>query len=124
MREPFVVPMEESPFAFDVPATERRERMLAQSGDLLTDELGIIVGFSGEEDVEALLNDPRFGAVAMATLQMSGVTDGPLHARSSFGRGSHCRSPHEPRVVSSASRPMTPIASRCGHSISSTRSSS
>ena len=61
------VPMEESPFAFDVPATERRERMLAQSGDLLTDE---------------------------------------------------------PRVVSSASRPMTPIASRCGHSISSTRSSS
>ncbi|MDP9335323.1 MAG: hypothetical protein M3Q30_18735, partial [Actinomycetota bacterium] len=71
--------MDESPFAFDVPAAERRERMLAQSADVLTDELGIIVGFSGEEDVEALLNDPRFGAVAMATLQMSGVADGPLH---------------------------------------------
>ena len=76
MREPAVVPMDKSPFAFDVPAAERHERMLAQSADLLTDELGIIVGFSGEEDVEALLNDPRFGAVAMATLQMSGVTDG------------------------------------------------
>ncbi len=79
MREPHVVPLDESPFAFDVPAAERRERMLAQSADVLTDELGIIVGFSGEEDVEALLNDPRFGAVAMATLQMSGVADGPLH---------------------------------------------
>jgi cytochrome P450 len=71
--------LDESPFAFDVPAAERRERMRAQSADVLTDELGIIVGFSGEEDVEALLNDPRFGAVAMATLQMSGVAEGPLH---------------------------------------------
>ena len=79
MREPHVVPLDESPFAFDVPAAERRERMRAQSADVLTDESGIIVGFRGEEDVEALLNDPRFGAVAMATLQMSGVAEGPLH---------------------------------------------
>jgi cytochrome P450 len=63
----------------DVSASERRERKRAQSADLLTDELGIIIGFSGEEDVEALLNDPRFGAVAMPILQMSGVTQGPLH---------------------------------------------
>ncbi len=53
--------------------------MLAQSADLLTDEAGIIVGFRGEEDVETLLSDPRFGAVAMTTLQLSGVEDGPLH---------------------------------------------
>jgi cytochrome P450 len=109
MREPFVVPMEESPFAFDVPATERRERMLAQSGDLLTDELGIIVGFSGEEDVEALLNDPRFGAVAMATLQMSGVTEGPLHDMWSllmFGKDGE----DHKRVRSAVAREFTPRA--------------
>jgi cytochrome P450 len=82
MREPLVLPMQDSPFAFDASATERRERReraLKQSVDLVTDELGIMVGFAGEEDVEALLNDPRFGAVAMATLEMSGVTEGPLH---------------------------------------------
>ena len=79
MREPFVIGMEQSPFAFDVSAALRRERMLAQSTDLLTDEAGIIVGFRGEEDVETLLGDPRFGAVAMTTLQLSGVESGPLH---------------------------------------------
>ena len=79
MREPFVIGMEQSPFAFDVSASLRRERMLAQSMDLLTDEAGIIVGFRGEEDVETLLSDPRFGAVAMTTLQLSGVESGPLH---------------------------------------------
>jgi cytochrome P450 len=109
MREPFVVPMEDSPFAFDVPATERRERMQAQSGDLLTDELGIIVGFSGEEDVEALLNDPRFGAVAMATLQMSGVGEGPLHDMWSllmFGKDGE----DQKRVRSTVAREFTPRA--------------
>lgn len=79
MREPVVIGMDASPYALEASAAVRRDRLLAQSGDLLTDELGIIVGFRGEEDVEALLSDPRFGAVAMATLEMSGVTDGPLH---------------------------------------------
>ena len=49
MREPSVVPMEQSPFAFDVPATERHERMLAQSGDLLTDELGVSSDSAGRK---------------------------------------------------------------------------
>jgi cytochrome P450 len=109
MREPVVVPMDQSPFAFDVPATERHERMRAQPADLLTDELGIIVGFSGEEDVEALLNDPRFGAVAMATLQMSGVTDGPLHEMWSllmFGKDGE----DHKRVRSAVAREFTPRA--------------
>jgi cytochrome P450 len=109
MREPSVVPMDESPFAFDVPARERHERGLAQSGDLLTDELGIIVGFSGEEDVEALLNDPRFGAVAMTILQMSGVTDGPLHDMWSllmFGKDGE----DHKRVRSTVAREFTPRA--------------
>jgi cytochrome P450 len=79
MREPCVVPMEKSPLALDVPASERRERRLAQSTDIWTDESQMVIAFSGEEDVEALLNDPRFGAVAMPVLALSGVTDGPLH---------------------------------------------
>lgn len=79
MREPYVVPSDESPFSFDVSALERRERMHAQSADVLTDESGHMVAFNGEEDVEALLNDPRFGAVAMTTLQLSGVQEGPLY---------------------------------------------
>jgi cytochrome P450 len=101
--------MDKSPFAFDVPAAERHERMLAQSADLVTDESGIIVGFSGEEDVEALLNDPRFGAVAMATLQMSGVTDGALHDMWSllmFGKDGE----DHKRVRSAVAREFTPRA--------------
>ncbi len=71
--------MSESPFAFDISGAEGRRRRLATSGDLLTDELGLLVSFRGEDDVDALLNDPRFSAVAMPMLQMSGVTEGPLH---------------------------------------------
>src|SRR6266540_3069994 len=79
MREPYVVPMQKSPLALDVSASERRERRLAQSTDIWTDESRMMIAFSGEEDVEALLNDPRFGAVAMPVLALSGVTDGPLY---------------------------------------------
>jgi cytochrome P450 len=79
MREPYVVQLGESPFAFDVSASERRERRLAQAHDVWTDESQMIIAFSGEEDVETLLNDPRFGAVAMPVLELSGVTSGPLH---------------------------------------------
>ncbi len=56
--------MSESPFAFDISGAEGRRRRLATSGDLLTDELGLLVSFRGEDDVDALLNDPRFSAVA------------------------------------------------------------
>jgi hypothetical protein len=79
MREPYVVPLGESPFAFDVSASERRERRLAEAHDVWTDESQMMIAFSGEDDVETLLNDPRFGAVAMPMLEMSGVTNGPLH---------------------------------------------
>jgi cytochrome P450 len=101
--------LDESPFAFDASASERRQRMLAQSADVLTDEMGIIVGFSGEEDVEALLNDPRFGAVAMATLQMSGVTEGPLHDLWSLLMFGKDGSDHK-RLRSAVAREFTPRA--------------
>jgi cytochrome P450 len=77
-REPELLPHDESPFALDVSAAERRRRMQALDADIIGDEFGMIVAFRGEDDVDALLNDVRFGAFAMPTLQLSGVTDGPL----------------------------------------------
>jgi cytochrome P450 len=109
VREPKVVPMSASPFAFDVSAEERHERKLALSADLLTDESGMIVGFGGEEDVEALLNDPRFGAVAMATLEMSGVADGPLHDMWSLLMFGKDGTEHK-RLRSAVARDFTPRA--------------
>jgi hypothetical protein len=67
VREPDVVPMDASPFAFEVRGAERHMRMRAVPRDLVTDELGFLVAFRSEDDVEALLNDPRFGAMAMNT---------------------------------------------------------
>jgi cytochrome P450 len=78
MREPFVCPMDQSPFAFDISAEEGRRRRLAISSDLITDETGLMISFRSEADVEAALTDPRFGAVAMPILEFSGVTEGPL----------------------------------------------
>lgn len=47
--------------------------------DVVTDEMGLMVGFQAGDDVEALLTDRHFSAVAMTTLGFSGVTDGPLY---------------------------------------------
>lgn len=53
---------------------------LASAGhEVVTDEMGMLVHFLKEDDAEALLTDPRFGAVAMSAMYMSGVTEGPLH---------------------------------------------
>lgn len=109
MRDPVMLSMEESPFTLGVSAKERRERLLAQSGDLLSDESGFIVGFSGEADVERLLNDPRFGAIAMATLQMSGVADGPLHDLWSLLMFGKDGTDHK-RIRSAVARDFTPRA--------------
>ncbi|MGZ4739154.1 MAG: cytochrome P450 [Ilumatobacteraceae bacterium] len=78
MREPYVFPLSESPFSPDVPPLERRQRVLAVGADVVTDELGLVVDFMSETDVDAVLNDPRFAAVGMPTLALSGVHDGPL----------------------------------------------
>jgi cytochrome P450 len=78
MREPYVFPLSESPFSPDVPPLERRQRVLAVGADVVTDELGLVVDFMSESDVDAVLNDPRFAAVGMPTLALSGVHDGPL----------------------------------------------
>ena len=101
--------MSESPFALDISAAEGRRRRLAVSGDLLTDEMGLLVSFRGEDDVEALLNDPRFSAVAMPMLQMSGVTEGPLHEMWSllmFGKDAD----EHKRLRSTVAREFTPRA--------------
>lgn len=79
MREPYVFPMSESPFSPDVPPLERRKRVMAVGADVVTDEIGAVVDFMSEVDVEGVLNDPRFAAVALPTLHLSGVTDGPLY---------------------------------------------
>jgi cytochrome P450 len=79
MREPTVLPMEDSPFDLSVSGAERQRRMERVADDVVTDEAGLMVGFQRGDDVEALLTDRRFGAVAMTTLGFSGVTDGPLH---------------------------------------------
>jgi cytochrome P450 len=79
MREPYVFPMAESPFSPEVPPLERRRRVLEVGADVVTDEAGAVIDFMSEVDVEGVLNDPRFAAVALPTLHLSGVTDGPLY---------------------------------------------
>lgn len=78
MREPYVFPLSESPFSTDVPPLERRRRVLAVGADVVTDELGLVVDFMSEADTDAVLNDPRMASVAIPTLHLSEVTDGPL----------------------------------------------
>ena len=78
VREPYVFPLDESPFSPDVPPLERRRRVLEVGADVVTDETGLVVDFMSEADVEGVLNDPRFAAVALPTLQLSGVESGPL----------------------------------------------
>ncbi len=78
MREPYVFPLDESPFSPDVPPLERRRRVLEVGADVVTDEAGLVVDFMSEADVEGVLSDPRFAAVALPTLQLSGVESGPL----------------------------------------------
>lgn len=73
MREPYVFPMSESPFSPDVPPLERRRRVLAVGADVVTDEQGAVIDFVSEDDVEGILNDPRFASVAMPTLELSGI---------------------------------------------------
>jgi cytochrome P450 len=108
-REPEVLPHDQSPFAFEVPAAERLARMRAIDADVVADESGAVVAFRGEDDVDALLNDSRFGAVAMATLRMCGVTAGPLHDMWSllmFGKDGD----EHKRLRSTVAREFTPRA--------------
>jgi cytochrome P450 len=51
---------------------------LARDGHEVVSD-GNVTFFLTEDDTERLLTDPRFDAVAMAVLHLSGVTDGPLH---------------------------------------------
>ena len=78
VREPYVFPLAQSPFSPDVPPLERRRRVLEVGADIVTDELGAVIDFMSEADVEGVLNDPGFASVAMPTLRLSGVEDGPL----------------------------------------------
>ena len=78
MREPFVFSTHESPFSPEVPPDELRRRIAEAGAEVITDEVGAVVVFLSEDDVEGVLNDPRFVAVALPTLHLSGVTDGPL----------------------------------------------
>jgi cytochrome P450 len=75
-RQPTVLPG--SLASADYPP-ERLVALRAEGHEVVTDELGMVVGFLTEKDAEALLTDPRFGAVAMAAMHMSGVADGPLY---------------------------------------------
>ena len=52
MREPYVFPLSESPFSTDVPPLERRRRVLAVGADVVTDEIGAVIDFMSEDDVE------------------------------------------------------------------------
>jgi cytochrome P450 len=70
--------MSESPFSTDVPPEQLRRRIAESGAEVITDEVGAVVMYLSEDDVEGVLNDPRFAAVALPTLQLSGVTDGPL----------------------------------------------
>lgn len=79
VREPTLLPMGESPFDLSVSGAERHRRGERITDDVVTDETGLMVGFQRSDDVEALLTDRHFGAIAMTTLQFSGVTEGPLH---------------------------------------------
>ena len=78
MRKPYVFPLEESPFSPDVAPLERRRRVLEVGADVVTDEAGLVIDFMSEADVEGVLSDLRFAAVALPTLQLSGVESGPL----------------------------------------------
>src|SRR6476659_2573275 len=78
MREPYVFPLAESPFSTDVPPLERRRRVLEVGADVVTDEIGAVIDFMSEDDVEGVLNNPQFASVALPTLHLSGVDDGPL----------------------------------------------
>jgi cytochrome P450 len=52
--------------------------VLAVGADVVTDEIGAVIDFMSEDDVEGVLNDPRFASVALPTLHLSGIDDGPL----------------------------------------------
>ena len=79
MREPVVLPLDRSPFDLSASADERYERSRAIDHDVVTDEQGLMVAFRRQDDVESMLTDPRFSAIAMPILHFGGVTDGPLH---------------------------------------------
>jgi cytochrome P450 len=78
VREPYVFPADRSPFSPDVPPLERRRRVLEIGADVVTDETGAVIDFMSEVDVEGVLTDSRFAAVALPTLILSGVDSGPL----------------------------------------------
>jgi cytochrome P450 len=78
VREPYVFPAEESPFSPEIPPLERRRRVLEVGADVVTDEFGAVIDFMSEVDVEGVLTDSRFAAVALPTLKLSGVESGPL----------------------------------------------
>ena len=74
--------MDRAPHLIDaVPAGESVGQLglrLARDGhDVVSD--GNVTFFLTEDDTERLLTDPRFDAVAMAVLSLSGVREGPLH---------------------------------------------
>src|SRR5262245_13649191 len=79
MREPYVFSLSESPFSPDIPPLERRRRVLEVGADVVTDEIGAVIDFMSEDDVEGVLNDTRFASVALPTLHLSGVDGGPLY---------------------------------------------
>ncbi len=82
-RQPYVFGLDESPFDPSVPPEVRRQRvrevMERHGVDVVTDAAGMVVDFMSETDVEGVLNDTRFAAVALPTLHLSGVVDGPLY---------------------------------------------
>ncbi|MEA3056483.1 MAG: hypothetical protein QOD30_1915 [Actinomycetota bacterium] len=81
--------------------------LLRQGHEVVTD--GNVTLFLTEEDAESLLTDPRFDAVAMAVLHMSGVDDGPLHdlwSNLMFGKDGE----EHRRIRSTVARHFTPSA--------------
>jgi len=78
VRQPYVFPDSESPFSSDVPPAVLRERIAAVGADVITDQSGTMVMYMSEDDVDGVLTDPRFVAVAVPTLRLSGVESGPL----------------------------------------------
>src|SRR5262249_17229214 len=77
-RDPFGIPSDRSPVSDGLSRADPDPVIRATGGDVITDEDGLVVAFLAEDDVDDLLNDPRFGAVAMPILALSGVTEGPL----------------------------------------------
>jgi cytochrome P450 len=106
-RTPHVFPLDESPFAPDISLAEGRRRLAAAEADVVTDEIGAVVGFLSEDDVDAVLTDRRFAAVAMPTLGLSGVTDGPLHDLWSLLMNGKDGADHK-RIRSAVAREFTP----------------